>query len=104
MAKKTNYYTFLQLIRIQFKYLREIGTLCAPHGRRAHPQDDGTRDEGVELGGDHGAEVGGVAEHAEDHGPLDGEDLDDVGGQEHAGQHQGGVDHAQRPGAQTVHL
>ena len=84
--------------------LREIGALSAPHGGRAHAQEDGGGDEGVELRVEHGGDVDGVGEHAEDHDPLDGEELDGGGGQEHAGQHHGGVDHAEGPRAQAVNL
>ena len=48
--------------------------------------------------------VGGVAEHGEDHGPLNGELLDDDSGKEHARSQQGSVDHREGPNAQAVNL
>ena len=45
--------------------LSEVGALGAPHGRRAHPEDDGARDERVELGVELSPDVGRVAEHGQ---------------------------------------
>ena len=46
-------------------YLREVGALGAPHGGRAHAEDDGAGDERVELRVELRADVRGVAEHGE---------------------------------------
>ncbi len=91
--------------KFQFaSYLGEVRALCAPHGRCSHSQDDGGGDERVELRVELGGDVGGVAEHADHHGPLALEALDDGGGQEGAGDNQGGVDHRQGVGAEAVNL
>ena len=65
-------------------YLSEVSTLGTPHWRGAQTKDDGAGDESVELWVELGADVGGVTEHGKDHGPLDGQLLDDERGQEHA--------------------
>ena len=48
-----------------YSYLSEVGALGAPHGRGAHPEDDGARDERVELGVELRPDVGRVAEHGQ---------------------------------------
>ena len=85
-------------------YLGQICALGAPHGGCAEAEDDGTRDEGVELGVELGGDVGGVAKHGDDHSPLDGQLLEQVGRHEHARDHQGGVDHGQGERPQAVDL
>ena len=92
----------MYLQNINLSHLCQVGALCAPHGRRPETEDDGTGDEGVESGVELGGDVGGVAEHAHHHGPLALEPLDDRRGEEHAGDHQGGVDDRQRPGAEFL--
>ena len=52
-------------------YLSEVGALGAPHGRGAHPEDDGARDERVELGVELRPDVGRVAEHGQHLGMRD---------------------------------
>ena len=85
-------------------YLCEVGALGAPHGRGAESEDDGAGDEGEELGVELGADVGGVAEHGEDHRPLHSELLDHEGREEHARDDERRVDHRQRVGAETINL
>ncbi len=101
LAHGNSFFLYREHWSLKLAYLRQVGALCAPHGCRAQSEDDGPRDEGVEGGVELGSDVGGVAEHADHHGPLALEALDDGRGQEHAGDHQGGVDDGQGPGAEA---
>ena len=65
-------------------YLCKIGALCTPECGCPHSQQNRCRDERVKLRIEHAAYVEGVSEHAQHHGPLGCEELDGVGGQEHA--------------------
>ena len=71
--------------------LGEVGALGRPHGSRTEAEDEGRGDEGVELGIELGGDVGGVAEHADNEGPLDLEPVDQYGRQEHARDDERGV-------------
>ena len=79
--------------------LRQVLALGTPHGRRAKPENDGRRDQGVVFGIKLGRYVGRVAEHWEHHGPFCGEPLDQERRQEHAGEDERTIQGGQGIGA-----
>jgi len=87
---------------IHLSHLRQIGGFGCPHGCSAHTHQDAGGHQGVESREELEGDVGGIAEHAADQGPLDRQFPDDQRGQEDAGDHQGGIDRTQRDCAQTI--
>ena len=83
--------------------LGEVGALGRPHRCRAKPKNKGGGEEGVELRVELSGDVGGVAEDAHHQSPLHRQLVNHDGGQEHAGEDQGGVHHRVGPDAQAVH-
>lgn len=82
--------------------LGEVGGLGRPHGGGAEAQEHAGRHQGVEPGVELETDVGGVAEHAQAEGPLDGEPLDDEGGHEYAAEDEGRVYGRQTDRAEAV--
>ena len=85
-------------------HLGKIGALGRPHGSSPKTKDNCCRKKCVELGVELRGDVGGVAGNADDQGPLHRQLLDHDGGDEHAGEDQGGVEDGLRARAQSVHL
>ena len=81
----------LMNIYLPVSHLREVGALGRPHGCSTKTEHKGGGEEGVELGVELGGDVGGVAEHADNEGPLDLEPVDQYGRQEHARDDERGV-------------
>lgn len=104
-AKEAHYNGVHRLFRylgIHLPHLRQVGGLGRPHGRSTHTHKDTGGDQSVEAGEELEGNVGGIAEHTADQGPLDGQLPDDQCGQEDAGHHQGGVDGAQGYCSQAI--
>ena len=73
-------------------HLGKIGALGRPHGSSTKTKDYCCRKKCVELGVELRGDVGGVAGDADHQGPLHRQLLDHDGGDEHAGEDQGGVE------------
>ena len=82
--------------------LGEVGGFRCPHGCRAEAKQNAGRHQGVEFRIELGADVRSVAQHGHAQGPFHGQPLDDEGGHEDAGEHQGRVYSRQGHGAQAV--
>ena len=65
LAQVCAIWNYPKVLCVVVSYLGEVGALGAPHGGRAHPEDDGAGDERVELGVELGPDVSGVAEHGQ---------------------------------------
>ena len=74
-------------------HLCEVGTLGGPHWCCTKPKHKGGGQKGVELWVELGGDVGGVAEDAHHQSPLHRQLVNHDGGEEHAGEDQGGVHH-----------
>ena len=74
------------------RHLSEVGALGRPHWGRSKTENNCSGEESVELWIELGADVGGVAEDARNQSPLHCHLLDHDGGDEHAGEDQGGVE------------
>ena len=89
----------LMNIYLPVSHLREVGALGRPHGCSPESKNKGCGQEGVELGIELSGDVGGVAEDAHHQSPLHRQLVNHDGGEEHAGEDQGGVHHGVGPDA-----
>ena len=91
------------LLHIPVSHLCKVGALGGPHRSCTKTEHKGGGEEGVELGVELGGDVGGVAEDAHHQSPLHRQLVNHDGGEEHAGEDQGGVHHRVRPDAKSSH-